>query len=85
MKYNLKKKKGNEEFEFKDPEINKIMDDIQLTLQSLNYKNKQIKTIQPILIKEIDLLTKKEDNLSFESLLKFAMDYLDKDSSKLPI
>ena len=81
----FEEKKGNEEFEFKDPEINKIMDDIQLTLQSLNYKNKQIKTIQPILIKEIDLLTKKEDNLSFESLLKFAMDYLDKDSSKLPI
>ena len=28
-------------FEIKDPEINKIMDDLQLTLQSLNYKNKK--------------------------------------------
>ena len=79
----FEEEKGNEKFEFKDPEINKMMEDLQLTLKSLNYKNNQIKAILPILIKEIDLLTKKEDNLSFESLLKFSMDYLDKDSSKL--
>ena len=66
-----------------DPEINKMMEDLQLTLQSLNYKNKEINTIFPILIKEVDLLAKKENNLSFENLLKLAMNYLDNDSSNL--
>ena len=59
------------------------MEDLQLTLQSLNYKNKEIKTILPILFKEVDLLAKKENNLLFENLLKLAMNYLDKDSSNL--
>ena len=59
------------------------MEDLQLTLQSLNYKNKEINTILPIIIKEVDLLAKKENNLSFENLLKLAMNYLDKDSSNL--
>ena len=73
--------KSKDELELKDPEINKMMEDLQLTLQSLNYKNKAIKAILPVIIKEIDLLSKKENNLSFENLLKFAMNYLDKDSS----
>ena len=34
-------------------------------------------------VKEIDLPAQKEDNLSFENLLKLAMNYLDKDSSNL--
>ena len=71
-------KKGKDEFENIDPETNKMIEDLQLTLQSLNYKNKEIKTILPIIIKEIDLLAKKENNLSFENLLKLAMNYLDK-------
>ena len=71
--------------EIKDPEINKMMEDLQLTLQSLNYKNKEIKTILPIIFQEVDLLAKKENNLSFENLLKLAMNYLDKDSSNLAI
>jgi Holliday junction DNA helicase RuvA len=62
-----------------------MMEDLQLTLQSLNYKNKEIKTILPIITKELDLLAKKENNLSFENLLKLAMNYLDKDSSNLAI
>ena len=74
---------GKDEFEIKDPEINKMMEDLQLTLQSLNYKNKEIKTIFPILIKEVDLLAKKGNNLSFENLLKFAINYLDSNSSNL--
>ena len=69
--------KGNDQFEIKNPEINKMVDDLQLTLQSLNYKNKEIKTILPIIIKETDLLTTKEKNISFENLLKLAMNYLD--------
>ena len=79
----FEEKKSNDEFEIKDPEINKIMEDLQLTLQSLNYKNKEINTILPILIKEVDLLSKKENNLSFENILKLAMNYLDKESSNI--
>ena len=67
-----------DEFEIKDPEINTMFDELRLTLQSLNYKNKEIDTLMPILFKEIDLLIKNENNLSFENLLKLAMNYLDK-------
>ena len=79
----FEEEKENDEFEIKDPEINKMIEDLQLTLQSLNYKNKEIKTILPIIINEVDLLNKKESNLSFENLLKLAMNYLDKDSRNL--
>ncbi len=75
--------KSKDEFVIKDPEINKMIVDLQLTLQTLSYKNKEIKTILPIIIKEVDLLAKQENNLSFEKLLKSAMNYLDKDSSNL--
>ena len=74
---------AKDEFEIKDPEINKMIEDLQLTLQSLNYKNKEIKTILPIIISEVDFLAKKENNLSFENLLKLAMNYLDKESSNI--
>ena len=79
----FEEEKSNNKLEIKDPEINKMMEDLQLTLHSLNYKNKEIKTILPILIKEVDLFAKKEKNLSFEILLKLAMNYLDNDSSNL--
>ena len=75
--------KSKDEFKNKDPEINKMIEDLQLTLQSLSYKNKEINTILPIIIKEIDLLGKKENNLSFEKLLKLAMHYLDEDGSNI--
>ena len=77
----IEEKKRNAEFEIKDPGINKILDDLQLTLRSLNYKNTEIKTILPVIIKELDLLTKKENDLSFEYLLKLAMNFLDNDNS----
>ena len=77
----IEEEKEIEKFENNDPEINKILDDLQLTLQSLNYKNKEINAVLPILIKEADILSKKENNLSFENLLKSAMNYLDKASS----
>jgi len=79
----FEEKKAKDEFEIKDPEINKIIEDLQLTLQSLNYKNKEIKTILPIIINQVDFLAKKENNLSFENLLKLAMNYLDKESSNI--
>ena len=75
--------KSKEKFEIKDPEINKMIEELQLTLQSLSYKNKEINTILPIIIKEIDLLGKKENNLSFEKILKLSMHYLDQDSSNI--
>jgi len=77
----FEEEKSKDELEVKDPEINKMMEDLQLTLQSLNYKNNEINTILPIIIKEVNLLSKKENNLSFEYLLKLAMNYLDKESS----
>ena len=79
----FEEEKAKDKFEIKDPEINKMIEDLQLTLQSLNYKNKEIKTILPIIINEVDFLPKKENNLSFENLLKLAMNCLDKDSSNL--
>jgi len=79
----FEEQKAKDEFEIKDPEINKMIEDLQLTLQSLNYKNKEIKTILPIIINEVDLIAKKENNLSFENLLKLAMNYLDKESSSI--
>jgi len=71
---------SKDELEIKDPEINTMIEDLQLTLQSLNYKNNEIKTILPIIIKKVDLLAKKENNLSFENILKLAMNHLDKNS-----
>ncbi len=79
----FEEEKAYDEFEIKDPEINKMIEDLQLTLQSLNYKNNEIKTILPIIINEVDFLAKKESNLSFENLLKLAMNYLDKESSNI--
>ena len=79
----FEEEKAKDEFEIKDPEINKMIEDLQLTLQSLNYKNKEIKTILPIIINEVDFSAKKENNLSFENLLKLAMNYLDKESSNI--
>ena len=77
------KEKDKHEFEINDPEINNLMNDLQLTLESLNYRNKEIKTILPVIFQEVDLLEKKDNNLLFENLLKLAMNYLDKDSSNL--
>ena len=79
----FEEEKGENKLEINDPEINKLMEDLHLTLQSLNYKNKEINTILPIIIKEVNLHAKKENNFSFENLLKLAMNYLDKDSSNL--
>ena len=79
----IDEEKRNDEFEIKDPEINKMFDEVRLTLQSLNYKNKEIDTLMPILIKEIDLLIKNKNNLTFENLLKLAMNYLDNESSNI--
>ena len=70
-----------EEFLHHNIENNKMIDDLLLTLQSLNYKKKEIKTILPIIIDELNISTKNENNLSFENILKLAMNHLEKDSN----
>ena len=58
-------------------EINKMLGDLQLTLKSLNYTKTEINRILPIIVKESNVLTKKEKKISFENILKIAMNYLD--------
>jgi len=79
----IQEEKSKDEFHIKDNKINKIVSDIQLTLKSLNYTKNEIKSILPIISKEIDGLNKKEKDTSFENLLMLAMNYLDNDSSNI--
>ena len=79
--YTHKHEKTHENRFHQNIEINKMIDDLLLTLQSLNYKKKEINTILPIIFEELDISAKNENNLSFENLLKLAMNYLEKDSS----
>ena len=84
FKNELQIEKGEEdEFQIRNIENKQIVDDIKLTLQSLNYSKNEIKSILPIIIKETDDLNKKEKNVSFEDLLKIAMNHLDNDGSNI--
>jgi len=69
--------------EIKNSEIDKIVGDLQLTLHSLNYTKNEIKRILPIITNKADYLIKNDENISFENLLKLAMNHLDNDSSKI--
>ena len=75
--------KNIEEFHINNKEITEILTDLQLTLKSLNYTKREINSILPNIIKESNSLTKKEKKLSFENLLKLAMNYLENDSSNI--
>ena len=60
--------------------LNSIFKDIDLTLQSLNYPKKEIKNLIPKLINDIknnSISTLEKESISFENLLKEAMNYLD--------
>ena len=81
----IKDKKNKDDFEIINPEISQMLDDLQLTLQSLNYTKNEIKRILPIIMKETVSNTKKNKNTSFEDLLKLAMNYLENESSNLVI
>ena len=76
-------KDNQDEFPIYNAEINKILSDLQLTLKSLSYTNKEIKNIMPTIIKKLDEPSKEEKNTSFENLLKIAMNYLDNDNSNI--
>ena len=83
---NIEEEKNNNAFLLENAEINKVIDDLQLTLKSLNYTKKEINNILPRIINEKnkrDVFTKKGGEISFENLLKLAMNYLDNDSSNI--
>ena len=64
-----------------EKELNSIFEDINLTLQSLNYPKREIKNLFPKLandIKNNKNLTLQKESISFENLLKEAMNYLNK-------
>ena len=86
--FKIEEVKNKEEFFLDNNEFNKMIGDLQLTLKSLNYTKREIKSIMPNIIKEskkIELTNKEEKNISFEHLLKVAMNYLDNDNSNIDI
>jgi len=84
MKIKDSEKEKNSNYLNENNELNSILQDIDLTLQSLNYPNKEIKKLLPILVNEIK--NKKNamlenDKISFEYILKLAMNHLDNNSN----
>ena len=84
MKIKDSEKEKNSNYLKENNELNSILQDIDLTLQSLNYPNKEIKKLLPILVNEIK--NKKNamlenDKISFEYILKLAMNHLDNNSN----
>ena len=83
-----KEQKNKDQFQFlnNNSQINSILEDVNLTLQSLNYPKKEIKNVLPFLIGEIKIKKNSisaQDYISFENLLKIAMNYLEKNNSDL--
>jgi len=82
--FKIEEIKNKEDLLVDNNEFNKILGDLQLTLKSLNYTKKEINNILPNIIKEtkkLELTNIEEKNISFEHLLKVAMNYLDNDTS----
>ena len=79
----VEKDKDKDKVDFMNSEIKKIVEDLKLTLQSLNYTKNEIKSILPVINKETDNLIKKEKYASFENLLRLAMNHLDNNSSNI--
>ena len=72
---------NNNNFLEANKDLDSIFKDIDLTLQSLNYPKKEIKNLFPKLINNIKNnknSSLKKNSISFENLLKEAMNYLDK-------
>ena len=79
----IEEEKNNENFQIENSEINKLLSDLRLTLQSLNYSKKEINVVLPFIIKQKDILNKEGKIITYEKLLKLAMNYLDHDISNL--
>ena len=75
-----KEKLDRNNFLVENKELTSIFEDINLTLQSLNYPKKDIKNLFPKLINDIkksNYSNIENGNISFENLLKKAINYLD--------
>ena len=82
MLYNFLLNLDNCNFLKENQETNSMLKDIDLTLQSLNYTNKEIKKLFPILVNEIkNKSIHEKDKISFEFILKLAMNHLDNNSN----
>ena len=84
--FKIEEVKNKEEFFVDNHEFNKMLGDLQLTLKSLNYTKKEINSLLPHIIQEtkkIELTNKEEKKISFEYLLKVAMNHIDNDSSNI--
>ena len=81
--FQINEEKNQDVFQIKDNEIEKLLEDLNLTLSSLNYTKSQIKSILPLIIEKTHDFKKKEKKISFENLLKLAMNYLDNNSSNI--
>ena len=67
-----------------DAETDSLIEDLNLTLLSLNYSKREIKNVMPYIkkdVKNVDDLREDKNKISFEKVLKLAMNYLDKNSS----
>ena len=79
----IENEKNNDDLKIENTRVNKLFSDLELTLKSLNYTKKEINSILPTIIKETDVIIDKGQNISFENLLKLAMNYLDNNSSNI--
>ena len=79
----IENEKNNDDLKIENTRVNKLFSDLELTLKSLNYTKKEINSILPTIIKETDVIIDKGKNISFENLLKLAMNYLDNNSSNI--
>ena len=69
-------------FVINNTEIKNILSDLELTLQSLNYKKNEIRNALSI-VKEKNITNQIGEDIKFENLLKLAMNYLDKNSRNI--
>ena len=79
----IENEKNYDDLKIKNTRVNKLFSDLELTLKSLNYTKREINNILPTIIKETDVIIEKGKNISFENLLKLAMNYLDNNSSNI--
>ena len=83
---NENKKPKDDSLQINDIKMISIIQDLDLTLQSLNYSKSEIKKVLPLIInnsKNKSDQINDEKNLTFENLLKLSMNYLDKENSNL--
>ena len=71
---------------YKNQNLSSILKDVEITLESLNYPKKDIKKVYQLIINSLKSENnsfKEKNNISFEILLKEAMNYLDDKNSNL--